>query len=656
MSSSVVISACLIALVAAVDNSSIVNKEENKNFPYLLDEIQQMGSISNHCRTSVKKVLQFLEIHLNGSLQKELYLSSLDSDKYIDFVGQHQFHWMAKLRFCQSVPKMTVYSKSQNPTSFCYGPLYGNDSTMVTGICLPSTCEVDKQKIMNLWRNMMNINESVNNADSISCIQSQYEYQWSETFSGLFNLAFPFITLLTVGILATIFDFLRNDYPMSKSSIAMKVFLSFSWYRNVPKSINPPHKESGAIMCLFGLRAIGMLWVVTGHSFALLQTYMNDTKRYETDTTVWYNQWISNATLSVDVFLVIGGTLNAFLWFKTVKKFGRNRTCLSLNFWLIYYLARVLRLWPAYIVSMVDYMYRMGVSGLSPPWDLYNPNIQCRTDWWKNLLFINSIVEDGCMPWTWYISLDFILYAVAPAFLLPLFFNGIVGYCVCLIAIVVSSLFNLFAMLEYKFPPVLIVFMDAPQYYSNDLARQNSLLYMRPECRAGPYIVGIMLGYHLSQLDRNTINSISRRFRFVGWILFSFLGIVIINGTYPILNGWNCLIYDLLYGSVHRTLFGVFLAWIIYACHTVSNSWLSRALSIRPFIWISNLGFSIYLSHILGIESIFILSSLPIVYDGVTTMMIRVFAQFLSSCFFSVCLFYNVELPASNIVRIFLRR
>lgn len=68
----------------------------------------------------------------------------------------------------------------------------------------------------------------------------------------------------------------------------------------------------------------------------------------------------------------------------------------------------------------------------------------------------------------------------------------------------------------------------------------QSLIYVRPQYRIGPYLVGLITGYILATGERperkNNSESASKRFMFVGWILSVIGGLWSIYGLIPALQ------------------------------------------------------------------------------------------------------------------------
>jgi hypothetical protein len=58
------------------------------------------------------------------------------------------------------------------------------------------------------------------------------------------------------------------------------------------------------------------VWTLIGHSFIFVQAFLENVEDFKHDLVDnFWNQWITNFTLSVDVFLLLSGTLTRWLLF-----------------------------------------------------------------------------------------------------------------------------------------------------------------------------------------------------------------------------------------------------------------------------------------------------------------------------------------------------
>ncbi|MFH4976882.1 hypothetical protein AB6A40_003591 [Gnathostoma spinigerum] len=114
----------------------------------------------------------------------------------------------------------------------------------------------------------------------------------------------------------------------------------------------------------------------------------------------------------------------------------------------------------------------------------------------------------------------------------------------------------------------------------------------------------------------------------------------------------NWRIYHLFYGCFFRVFFAISIAWIIYACHAGIGGIVNTFLSCRVFIPISNMGYSIYLLHMLCVVAIFEMYPLPITYHGVLWNFGNITAQFAFSIFLGSLVYLIIEAPCNNLFNI----
>lgn len=106
--------------------------------------------------------------------------------------------------------------------------------------------------------------------------------------------------------------------------MSAQFLLAFSLKKNIKKLTKMPKDPQSTVTCFFGMRFLSMVWTLVGHSFIFFQVYVENVDAFKADiTNYFFNQWITNFTLSVDTFLVLSGTLTAYSWF---RKWQKNTT------------------------------------------------------------------------------------------------------------------------------------------------------------------------------------------------------------------------------------------------------------------------------------------------------------------------------------------
>jgi len=271
------------------------------------------------------------------------------------------------------------------------------------------------------------------------------------------------------------------------------------------------------------------------------------------------------------------------------------------------------------------------------------------------VLFINSLMDNRCMPWTWYIGTEFIFYLLSPIFLLSLRFRPNIGWALAIATISASCCLNTLCMIAYNFPPTQFLWRQ-PEIFNPDFVQHHMIIYIKPQYRIGPYIIGILLGYQMVRMQkRGDAAALTRRTLIAGWTFAICVGFWIIFGIWPSLQAWDWPFYHLFYGTVHRSLFALVISWLIFACHFGYAGWINAILSARFLIPLSNLCYSVYLFHMLPVVFTYLLDTFPMVYRSLWPLFGHVLAQLVMSYFFGLICALFAELPALNIERILLR-
>uniref|UniRef100_A0A915DY07 Acyltransferase 3 domain-containing protein n=1 Tax=Ditylenchus dipsaci TaxID=166011 RepID=A0A915DY07_9BILA len=634
-----VILLCCCSFITSTNSTTLVNYTEKEVWDYVKN--MPRDNLTQKCGQSLDRVEVYLTDKATLEEQRKFYFESFCTGDATQFISRDQDRWLFAAFKCIKAAGETSYSASEYPLHYCYG--YNEEKPQTAyGLCIPSTCANDRAKLVKEWQAVASKDKDHQALDYEDCTQSRHVRQWYEMFVPLTHFASDIMLVIIVGI-ATVYHLKRGE---TAKSMPIEFLLAFSMKRNIRKLIQMPKDSQSTITCMFGLRFLSMAWTLIGHSFIFVQAFLQNVDEFKDDLVDnFWNQWITNFTLSVDVFLTLSGCLTAYTWF---RKWQRNTTeeeptWDSWGYWLRFYRHRVVRLWPAYIYTLVAVTTRISITHYHPMWPPTDPAIQCPKHWWENVLFINSLTDNRCMPWTWYIGTEFIFYLLSPIFLLTLRQNPAWGLAVSLGTIALSSILNLWKQ---------------PAIFSPDFILHHLVIYIKPQYRIGPYIVGLLLGYYLANFHGQTHKKQARSVRFicVGWAIALIAGFWSVFGLYPSLQGWNWTLYHLFYGATGRTVFSLALGWIIYACHTGIGGPLNVILSLPPLLPLSILSYSVYLIHMVPVVFTYILAPFPMYFRTKWTMLGHCVIQLaISYCFGMLCTML-AELPALNIERILLSR
>uniref|UniRef100_A0A914N1Z9 Acyltransferase 3 domain-containing protein n=1 Tax=Meloidogyne incognita TaxID=6306 RepID=A0A914N1Z9_MELIC len=604
-------------LINSISSTNLTHFSETQIWGFLRSVPRH--KLQTKCALSLDRVERFLTDLRTLEEQRLFFSESFSIGDYQQFISRDQDRWLYNafmVIICIKAAGESSYSASEYPLHYCYGndiPFNKNLRKTSYGICIPSTCsdENDRMELLIEWQKIANPYKEINNNSFVEfgdCTKSRHEKQWWEQSIPLVHFGSDLFLVAIVGI-ATAIHCRRGD-------------------------VNPQRKQLDENEVVNKKQKVDHFW----------------------------NQWITNFTLSVDVFLVLSGTLTAYSWFKRWQK-RRGRSWTSWGYWLRFYRHRVVRLWPAYIFTLIAVTVRVSITHYHPMWPPTDPAVQCPKHWIENVLFINSLTDNRCMPWTWYIGTEFLFYLLSPIFLLSLLQCPKAGILLCFAISCLSSILNVVTMIRYNFPPTQMLWKQ-PNIFSPDFILHHLVIYIKPWYRIGPYLVGIVLGYILAQHSLSShkrsptsttfCSPHSRSFKIIGWLLAIIFGFWSIFGLYPALQGWNWPFYHLFYGAVSRTIFAISLGWIIYACHTGIGGPLNYVLSSSPLVPLSNLSYSAYLFHMIPVVFTYVVSPFPMHFDSKAEIFGHCCVQLVIAYAYGVLCNLLAELPALNIERIFL--
>uniref|UniRef100_A0A915AN52 Acyltransferase 3 domain-containing protein n=1 Tax=Parascaris univalens TaxID=6257 RepID=A0A915AN52_PARUN len=590
-------------------------------------------SVHVGCRKQLARISE-LSAQSSKNSFKEIF-ASFSAGRYDELLSEDR--WLHNMLLC-----FISNEKQGEIGSFCYGY---NDSRLVSsavalGICIPQECASDRLQLLTEWGEILF--DDVSSLSYTSCIASRHEHPWYTSVAPLVQVAFMAM-LAILALIATLYDCcLSRSERLSPSSVSFfaQLLLSFSLTRNFRKLFELPKDPSRTITCMFGLRVISILWTLVGHCFAWIQAYVSNVQDLRDDlSNGLFNLTITNFTLSVDTFFVLSATLMSYSWFqkqlKNPEGFRPYQTWWeSCAEWLRFYRHRIVRLWPAYLYTLSTVTFLLSAAHSHAMWEPTDPAVQCRKHGWQNVLFLNSLLGNQCMGWTWYISTEFMFYVVSPIFLYTLNKSIWLGTTLSLATIAFSSILTATVMIEHAYPPSPIAF-KRPSIFKGTFMQHIDVFYIKPQYRIGPYIVGILLGYVLAGMHNCKKKRIadSQKLQWLLWSLCVTLILAPLYGLYPAMEGWPWHWYHVIYGAIHRIVWAAGIAVLIYMCHTGQGSFMNTLLSARIFLPLSSMCYSVYLIHLVMVFAVFLWVPFPITYTGKLPILILCLGQLLLSCF-----------------------
>ncbi|XP_047425961.1 O-acyltransferase like protein isoform X2 [Mugil cephalus] len=376
-----------------------------------------------------------------------------------------------------------------------------------------------------------------------------------------------------------------------------------------------PSIRGGGYSSLNGIRVLSLLWIICGHSaqFPVINTldnYKNWKKTVESSPL--YVLTISGPVfLAVDTFLLLGGLLSARSLLGSIDKAEDK---LSPSLVAGYLFKRIKRIQPLHLFIMCLTIGLISVVQWGPYWfPFVDTMMDCKAYWWANLLLITNLlpVHEICIPWTWYLSLDFQCYATTP--LLVYFYRLNRG----VFTVVAGGLL----LMTTVAGAVITAIMQLPVFQPSTMTSENYVLYyyVKPYTRYGPFLIGILTGIYLKTKKDQLLKQ--KWQAALGWFCCLSLMAALVGLPYVLRETPDYpSAPHALYQGLHRPLWALAVTWIILACEEGYGGFINDLLSLSFWVPLSNISFACYLSHPVFIILYIGLQETPIHYTDLNFM------------------------------------
>ena len=169
------------------------------------------------------------------------------------------------------------------------------------------------------------------------------------------------------------------------------------------------------------------------------------------------------------------------------------------------------------------------------------------------------------------------------------------------------------------------------------------MIYQKPYCRFGAYLVGLLTGYLIDK--RELTKHIDR-----DWIVFTgdaVCSFLLVCTVFVYSSSWP-FIACAFYFSLSRVIWSAAVCWLIVSCHLRPAKRINRFLSLKPFAWLSRLTYSVYLIHPIMITFYFYTQTHAITVNHANILSFAFLATIFSFVF-AFLLGLIVELPFSEL-------
>ncbi|XP_021359994.1 nose resistant to fluoxetine protein 6-like [Mizuhopecten yessoensis] len=596
--------------------------------------VGMLGNISNTIQNVTGQLEQQISPQCFSHLQhlvSELTQREQWAMKMIDATGkipsgfmQGNLAWAGSFDECLGVRTETFdgqFCTATLPLSAVLGSLFPSPLgiNVRMGVCIPDSCTENETRVaLNALLGMVPLGKIKLQTSSVKCSEPP---EYDSLAIGGFTVCGVFLALM---VLSTLFDVMYSQHQKKSNETApyekdvsveskyrvngdiekpskpkqpgvlAKLAMAFSVYTNGRKLMSTG-QPGGALGAVNGIRFLSISWVILGHVYSSALANLQNPSFMSEFMSNWTSMALVNALLSVDTFFTLSGLLVSYLFMKEMKK-EKGR----IN-WFMFYFHRFWRLTPVYMLVLFLDVSLFRYLGDGPFWSKTGVEQNfCKDTWWTNLLYINNVYKkkEMCMGWSWYLANDMQFYVVSPLLLVPLYFSKNIGLFVNFLALlgitiatgVVSTHYELNASMLSVNPAKMV---EGQTHYFYDY-------YIIPWCRMGPYIVGIVTGSILYRTNCNY--KIPKVINLVAWVFIAVMACLVLYGINDPVNGqeWSNGV-NALYNAVHRSVWGMCVSWVIFACVTGNGGIVNDLLSWKLFVPLGRLSYCIYLTHLLVI-------------------------------------------------------
>uniref|UniRef100_A0A8R1DZL9 Acyl_transf_3 domain-containing protein n=1 Tax=Caenorhabditis japonica TaxID=281687 RepID=A0A8R1DZL9_CAEJA len=337
-------------------------------------------------------------------------------------------------------------------------------------------------------------------------------------------------------------------------------------------------------------RVLSSFWVIFSHT-CLFSLNFTDTVRSVAEkgsSVVGWRNFMLNSSLAVDTFLFSSACVVSYSIRKRILFRGaQTQFSVLKSFALLVH--RCLRLLPALCLylTFMGVVYNHLADG--PFW---NSNGMFGTDCnittiWPHFSFVANFFPSTCVPWLWYIALDFQLYLTLPVIFFVLW-KFRYGWILVAVLCIGSLTYRSLAYAIYTLPANMFVEMLSGKFEKAEMSFK--ILYTSPISRAPPFFIGTLTGWYICRIrslgSLHSITTISLKLLALCLLIFALFG--------PFFET-TIVIYS--HAIIHRTLWSIGLAILVILAQNGYNFGLFSVLNGKGLVVLSRLSFGVYLSH-----------------------------------------------------------
>ncbi|XP_037931842.1 nose resistant to fluoxetine protein 6-like, partial [Teleopsis dalmanni] len=573
----------------------------------------------------------------------------LEQTKYVEEDLPKPVEIPVRAKYCLAnvtltgVPVLNIASRYPSPL---------NRSALVHwGVCVPASCDSgDVATFLQflLQRQQIKVDDNMCQLQSNDLVVT----------NGMFIYAGVILFILLLAFLSTIYHInliwnTKQNNGITKTGInndtLTTALLSFSIIENLRK-IFQCSKDQLGLNSINGVKALAMILILIGHAGVfIIGAPISNLDFVKKEQTSLKFPFLFNSLLFVDLFLLLSG----FLFCRILLiELERRRGKLNV---LVLYIARFIRLTPAYIVVIGFYMTWLPNIGDGPIWKqrIQIEQERCQESWWLNILYINNYFNTNslCMFQSWYLAVDTQLFFLAPIAIYMLYKLRKYGVRFLAVMIAITSAIPFFETFQHKTDPTFMVYPE--EIADISLNKYYNKFYIKTHMRASAYVLGLLTGYLVHRMQESSYK-LPKLFVKVTWIASTIIGVASMYSITRFYIAPYNLLETVLYAGLHKIGWNLSIAWLVLATTTGHAGWLQSLLSQRFFAPISRLAYCAYLCNGI-VELYFTALTRTSEYKSVLIMQNHILGHVFTTFCLALVLCVLFESPIHALERILLR-
>ncbi|KAK9880602.1 hypothetical protein WA026_011841 [Henosepilachna vigintioctopunctata] len=520
------------------------------------------------------------------------------------------------------------------------------------GWCIPASCQINdlEHSLSQYFQNETTLLQENNVTFSVKIMDKfcQTETE-SRRFDGL-DLSFCILCLIIfiLVISGSSYDFSRAKSVRMKherTSFTQKALLAFS-VRNNFLDLTKIDERNKALKILYGIKTCSILLIIMDHRFG---TYVSSAilnfdyveKQYRSPFACIF----FHGDLFVDTFFMFSGLLVTYGLLGQLEKRKINP--------MFIIVLRYIRLTPVYAFVIFYYATLFNYTGSGPLWKVIagQDSLDCRKNWWTNLLYINNYVnaDQMCMTHSWYLPCDYHYFIIAIVICLLIRKQKKIGLYSLLVVVVISIIIPFLVTVINKRPSMLFFYPDfltSPKNHIDFL-----LTYSKSHTRATPYFIGMFIGYVYHKLKGTNYHLPMKRSLLILTVSIVLILAAILTGAvfYNPYHPYNA-IESGIYAALHRVGWAAGCSGLLFVASFGHATPIKKILTWYPWIPLSKLIYSAYLIHMqfqLRAAATFMNPRRIGIFDTVSLALSDMVLSFISA----LILYLAIEAPLRNIFK-----